>query len=422
MQNRLLPRPSSAKPFLHVMLLALLISWLYSGFFRVYVFPAFSNQLYFIPVVILFIIFVIAFQDNRISNGLKLSFLLLFFVCLLFQFLHFVYGNIETISIFYGIAIYVIPLSIVLVAPLICECIRLEFFKIVIYSIPINALLCVLQTYVPDSRFTPDNEVVQIMTSSGGYARAFGTFSHPTGYAIYLSLALAIVLSMPKSLPSKLISVMLFAILVQTVLSGSRTALAYNCFILLGFLFMKSKNVVGGIKLYSKKKLVLFILLSLSVSFLLFSSTIFALIERIKQASAIEKSGYRLISIFDFGSIYQSMDFWGQGLGSKSSGIARSFGSEWIETPYAANFIEAGLLLGLVFFSIRVLVLAILIRNALPVPEVNKFSILAIALLPCGLFGTVFGQATVSQGFWFVTAICLAGERPTCIARNECCN
>ena len=73
---------ASKSPYLHRLVIGFAITWIYSGFVRVYLFPNLSKIIYFIPILLLFNISLSALQNINISSKNKFKFLSLFFLAL----------------------------------------------------------------------------------------------------------------------------------------------------------------------------------------------------------------------------------------------------------------------------------------------------------------------------------------------------
>lgn len=407
---------ASKSPYLHRLVIGFAITWIYSGFVRVYLFPNLSKIIYFIPILLLFNISLSALKNINISSKNKFKFLSLFFLALVFQILHVAFGELDLIGLIYGLSIYVAPLSFLLTATVLCEYLKYQITKIILISVPINTALSILQTYTSNSRFTPKNDSVQIMTTFDGYARAFGTFSHPTGYAVYLSIAFGIILWNHKNFSAQVLRISISLLLFATLISGSRTSLAYNFFIILIYLLAGKKKLIVRARQISKTRLIIILASSTIIAYFGFRSTIQAFLSRIFEASQNENSGKRLLSTFDMVEIYRNFSLWGKGLGANSYGISSTKGSEWIESPYTANFIEGGVFLGLVFLAIRIFAIFFLGRK-LRINRIDNLDfILSAAILPISIFGAIFGQATVAQGFWFSITLITNGS----LTSNSC--
>ena len=196
------------------------------------------------------------------------------------------------------------------------------------------------------------------MTTDGNVLRAFGTFTHPTGFATFLGVASVIAIYQFKSETNLKRFSQLFQLGLLYLLSGSRTVFINLALIILTLVFLKRKslrnhNRSGGLGLFIGTVITIglaFVLLKFKYSWVLES---FA--NRISKTSAQEDSLSRILNQ-SFGWFkYVRNSLWGQGLGSYSTvsiGFARDR-SAWIEDDLTKNIAEAGTLMGITIIALR---------------------------------------------------------------------
>jgi hypothetical protein len=168
----------------------LLFTWIFLGLIRTYLLPQFANFLYFVPLIFFSLILLHGLIHFKKTKNFGI-FLVAFYLILAFQSIHFLVGNITLITLVYGLFLYAAPLTLILSQSYIqTPNYFFRFNKIVLSCIPINLVLAVLQTVIPNSTFNRSFNDINHLTTSCGTIRAFGTFSSAQGLSIYLLIAL----------------------------------------------------------------------------------------------------------------------------------------------------------------------------------------------------------------------------------------
>jgi hypothetical protein len=283
--------------------------------------------------------------------------------------------------------------------------------KLILFAATPNLLMAVLQTFSANSRFARGIVDESNATTSEGFSRAYGTFTAPAGFAIYLSLLTACIFICAPS-KSRIYRLFLyFQLSALYVLSGSRTVFFSLGVIVVFIALAYGKESASKAFLRVSKYLITILLLYFTVSS--FNLGVFnALVNRFVSASSQENTSGRIFeNVFGFlGYIYQP--FFGSGLGSYAIGnVGYANKSLWIELDLVRNMFELGSILGLVwiflrfslFFSIPIR----FIRNG----DRNS-TVLFGAIAPYLLFGPISGQGTISLGCWLGIVMSISVAKP----------
>ena len=389
----------------------LIISWLYTGFFRIYLFRSLANYLYFLPYAIMILVFTYSIICLR-HQIVNLSLFILLNGCFLtFQVFHVMLSDISIITGIYGYCLYMLPINFLsLTRVLAAVNIKNQFMKLMIFAAIPNLLLVLLQTFIPNSQYSRGIIDENNATTTGGFARAYGTFTAPAGYAIFLSILTVCILILPKS-KNKLYRFILYLELAALyVFSGSRTVF-FSLLVILGFNLASNglkhlgKSFFGILKA-TLGSIILFIIASQILSIGPFN----ALIERVSRARTEENTNERIFeNIFGFTDyIYQP--FFGSGLGSYAIGtVGYENVSQWIELDLIRNIFELGTVFGLLWIAFRFFLFLYL-----PIKFINRADHNSLLLFgstaPYLLFGPIAGQSTISVGCWLVIAIAISNS------------
>ena len=394
---------------------ALLFLWLYSGLLR-NLFPQLNYFLYIFPFILAFLYF-LSSRSTLASVEKFRVFLLLFLIAIFgLQTLHYLLQSIEFKVLFTGLILYGLAPTVIflgynsetysLLQPLI---------RSIEFAIPINLVVVFLQV-IGNLKFFRYSPLTggEAMTTDGGVLRAFGTFTHPAGFATFLSVASVIVINQFKSEANLKRFSRMFELGLLYLLSGSRTVFINLALIILTLVFLKRKSLLnhnrsGGLGLFIGSVITIsfaFVLLKFRYGWVLDS---FA--SRISTASAQENSLNRILNQ-SFGWFkYVGDSLWGHGLGSYSTvsiGFARDR-SAWIEDDLTKNIAEAGTLLGITIIALRwALPFVIHARVKSSQTEAPDFVYLLLAACFSNLVvGALTGQGSVSLQVWICLSVCI---------------
>lgn len=376
-----------------------LLTWIYSGFLRVYFFQDVAQILYFLPYISFFFLVVISYICVPYLIINKATFGLLLALGLIFQSMHLIKGAIEAKTFVVGLLFYVFPFAHFNVINILKNFNVQRYLKILVYSLLPNLFLAGLQTYTPHSRFSQSVTGVQNATTTGGISRAFGTFSSTTGLALYISLVTAILLSRIVILTEIQFGIFIVSLIFLYLLSGSRT-IYFSLFGMLLIFF--SKYFLKSLLKFFIVGTVIILFVKIFVSLLSFFQiqTFQMFFQRVVLAHQSEDTRLRVIdSLFEFRS-YLNGNIGGDGLGSHSiASIGYSSNGGWIENELVRNMVELGPILGIVFVFFRFMFATYLFVSSYR--SKSRFRLLlSAAIAPYFLFGIITGQATISIGVW----------------------
>jgi len=389
---------------MRILMFLLYSSWIYTGFFRIYIFPGAANQLFFLPflIAILISLYILFFLYKSVR--FYPVFLAVNLIGFGFQIVHFYLGDISVTTIFYGYAIYLVPLNILFCSNLLSRTNFLSQFKrTLIRSATPNLILSLLQTLTPNSSYSRGLSEGGQLTSSNGYSRAFGTFTSPAGFSIYLSL-LTVVAIVTFSSKSKSLRLFLgFEIVTLYLVSGSRMVF-FNLLVILIFTFLSSqKRVRFGFRTFVILPLLFLILLQIFVSLKI--GTVVALVNRFSDANSSENTVARIFNNF-FGFLnHLDAPFFGNGMGSHSIGtLGYSNRTNWIEIDAIKNMYELGPFLGICWLGFRYILFIYLLNmknQSTSKAHLVLFSSIAVTLLS----GQISSQGTVTFGCWLMVLV-----------------
>lgn len=388
------------------------LDFIFSGIVRGLLPGIISNVLYFARGVVVVILFLLFLNSGKVLNSFSRFFVFLAFLLFGFQLVLLINSELNLINFFYGLYLYVIPLIGVAMSETIdLRLILLNYFLILRIALPINFLVCVLQTVF---NFAPlySAGFGTGLYSSNGIQRATGTFSSSVGFSLFLSLSLIILIGLQlldlKVVPIHMWLIILFLVLV----SGSRTTIFNVGYLLVLTYFMK------GIKLhvYSKRifsRVFWGLLLLFSVTFPLVSSVYYAGLYRFTSANEIDPPISRLL--FQLSLENHEFRLFGEGLGTRALGSVnnsdrRILFAEWIEFDNARILVEAGVIfLVLIWFAKILFVFNVInARTKLSRGERTFLNVGLVGLMPYLLFAQIFGQATLSGGVFLLMYLLLS--------------
>lgn len=397
---------------------ALLFSWIYIGIFRMYLLPQYSNQLYFVSYAILVWQTFYFITYLRASSG---SFPIMFavnFFGFVFQILHTIYGNTSILTCIYGYCLYILPINLIFMASVLKESGYFDkFVRAIVFSAFPNLILCILQTSLPNSSFARGFSETHVVTSSQGYARAFGTFTSPAGFSVYLGVLTAITLCFYKPRSRMRVGLLYGAVSLLYLFSGSRQVY-FNLAIILVVYFASSKK---GFLVPLLKSFIPLIALGVLSVFLIRRfgvGTFDALLERFSQAGRSENTLDRINGIlFGFFSNLNT-DLFGSGMGSRSIGTTGYTNtSQWIENDTSKSIFELGPFFGLAWIGIRYGLFLFFVTQFL-IKRLQGPSVLFAAVGFVLIAGQISSQSTISLGCWLVIQLLfLLNRRPVLTSR-----
>jgi len=389
----------------------LIISWLYTGFLRIYIFRSLANYLYFLPYAIMILLFIYSIICLR-HQMVNLSLFILLNVCFLtFQVFHIMLSDISIVTGIYGYCLYMLPINFLSLTRLLAEVnVKDQFMKFMMFAATPNLLLALLQTYVPNSQYSRGIIDENNATTTGGFSRAYGTFTAPAGYAIFLSVLTVCILILPKSKSNLYTFVLYLELAALYVFSGSRTVF-FSLLVILGFNLVSNSLKHLGKSFFGIVKATLgSIFLFVVATQLLAIGPFIALLERVSRARTEESTSGRIFeNIFGFMDyIYQP--FFGSGLGSYAIGtVGYENVSQWIELDLIRNIFELGTVFGLLWILFRFFLFLYLPIKFIIRADQNSL-LLFSSTAPYLLFGPIAGQSTISVGCWLVIAIAISSS------------
>jgi hypothetical protein len=344
-------------------------------------------------------------------------FLFLFLIEIsIFQALHYLGQSIEFKVLLTGLILYGLAPTIIflgynsepgeLLQPLI---------RSIGFAIPINLVVVFLQV-IGNFKFFRYSPLTggEAMTTDGSVLRAFGTFTHPAGFATFLSVASVIAICQFRSETNLKRFSQLFQLGLLYLLSGSRTVFINLALVILTFVFLKRKSLLNHTR---SSGLGLFVGIVITIGFafivlkLKFSWVLESFAYRIRTASAQENSLDRILNQSLGWFKYLGDSLWGDGLGSYSTvsiGFAKDR-SAWIENDLTKNIAEAGTLLGVTIIALRWALPFIVharVRNS-RIKERDYVYLLLAACFSNLVVGALTGQGSVSLQVWICLSVCL---------------
>jgi len=379
----------------------LILHLFFSGFLRIYLLPQYSNIIYIIPMLIYIPLIVnTIFQADK-----KLDFfvLLYIFATTVFQLFHYISNDISFIQVVYGLFLYSFPAVLVTYSTSkLAPTIFVYFRKVLCFAIYPNLVFSILQTYVPGSVFVKSTSATDQLTSYGGIARAFGTFSAPVGFSFFLAFGIATLLAYDYIYLSKYGKMHLFFLLLQIPISGSRTAIFQTSIVIFAYFlitFLKKRLTVRDVRF------MFFFIFAFSLGVVLFKSQFAALVMRFNSASVTENTSNRIISSITSFTQNGGSKIFGDGLGFYANASSLTNNNFiWIENDLQRNFLEFGQIFGTFFVAARfVLSLAMLLYSFFTSKTGGRQALIFwSALFPLTTFGQFFGQGTLSLAGWLI--------------------
>jgi hypothetical protein len=320
-------------------------------------------------------------------------------------------SDISIVTGIYGYCLYMLPINFLSLTRLLAEVnVKDQFMKLMMFAATPNLLLALLQTFVPNSQYSRGIIDENNATTTGGFSRAYGTFTAPAGYAIFLSVLTVCILILPKSKSNLYTFVLYLELAALYVFSGSRTVF-FSLLVILGFNLVSNGLKHLGKSFFGIVKATLgSIFLFVVATQLLAIGPFIALLERVSRARTEESTSGRIFeNIFGFMDyIYQP--FFGSGLGSYAIGtVGYENVSQWIELDLIRNIFELGTVFGLLWILFRFFLFLYL-----PIKFINRADqnslLLFSSTAPYLLFGPIAGQSTISVGCWLVIAIAISSS------------
>ena len=301
-----------------------------------------------------------------------------------------------------GIRSYLVPASL----PVIVYCIRTTQTrtladKAILWWVVPTSLIALAQAVSPQQSFVNrvGADAYQDLLTSGDTVRATGTFTAPAGLAVYVPLALAVLLSRSRTWNAKaipdvaLFSLLLTALLIVVAIGGSRFLLIGIVVVLVAYLFLCWDTDLWPWKGY----LVAGILVTLVIASSYLSEVISNFEERISEANSNEDSGARILDSTNYFMQTASTTLLGDGPGTHSTAaVQASGGLGWVENDLPRTTQELGAFGVVINLTRQSLILAFLALGLLRRDVLVV--LLSAALLPSLLSGQVFAQPSV-QGF-----------------------
>ena len=389
----------------------LIISWLYTGFLRIYIFRSLANYLYFLPYAIMILIFIYSIIRLRHQIINPSLFILLNGCFLTFQVFHVLLSDLSIVTGIFGYCLYMLPVNFLSLTQILARVnSKDQLMKLMIFAASPNLLMALLQTFVPNSQYSRGIINENNATTTGGFSRAYGTFTSPAGYAIFLSILTVCVLILAKSKNNLLKLFLYLELAALYILSGSRTVF-FSLFVILIFNFISN-----GLKQLDRRLLGILkatlgsIFLFITATQLLPIGPFNAFLERVSRARTEENTSGRILeNIFGFTDyIYQP--FFGSGLGSYAIGtVGYENVSKWIELYLIRYITELCTVFGLLWIAFRFFLFLYLPIKFIRSAKRNSL-LLFSAAAPYLLFGPIAGQSTISVGCWLVIAVAISSS------------
>jgi hypothetical protein len=398
------------KNFAQILTVAIISSWLYAGFIRLYVLPNYANFLYFLGPFFCLLLGAHSLLLKNSQRSFTVIIALTFYFVLLFQSIHVLKGELDLKILVYGLVLYQLPFFLLSQLPNLQQLNSKPLIeKIIVSSVIPNFVLSLLQSAIPNSSFVPELGASNHLEIANGHVRAFGTFSSTTGFSYYVILLIAVYWYTAHNYRPVLQGAIWLQITGLVVMSGSRTVLFGIIILIL------SRMILGhGSNLEKKRsffKIGLFLAISLVSIITFFDSLLSSFQARINLASQQEDT---LGRIFDtlFGFL-ENIDtsLLGTGLGSVSTGaFGYSSDLRWIENDFPRILVECGSILGVLIILARWLLLVLLIHSQKRYfgKHREQRALLIGVLAPLIGYGQFMGQGSLSLGGWItLLLICL---------------
>lgn len=394
---------------------AVLFLWLYSGILR-NLLPQFNYIFYILPFLIAFFYFLSGRSRLESAKRFRIILFLILLAIFFFQTVHFLFQSFELKVLFTGLILYALAPTIIFLGynseP---QSLLHPLIRSIEIAIPINLLLSFLQVIVNMQffRYSPLTGG-EAMTTDGKVLRAFGTFTHPTGFATFLAVASVIAVYQFESDTNLKRFSKLFQLGLLYLMSGSRTVFINLALIILTFVFLRRRslrthNSAGAFRLFIGT------VITFGLAFILllyrFSWVLESFATRISSASAQENSLNRILNQTFGWFKYIGESLWGKGLGSYSTvsiGFARDR-SAWIEDDLTKNIAEAGTLVGIALIALR-WALPFVVHSRVKNSHSEVQDLVYLLLAACFsnlMIGALTGQGSVSLQVWICLSVCI---------------
>lgn len=383
----------------------LLISWTYLGFIRLYLLPGYAKYLFFIPSVLCLFIGILSLSLRESDTFYRTVIFLYFAIVVVFQSFHVILLNLDIKIAIYGISLYQLPFFILAVSPLLANKSFLESLaKILYYSIFPNLILCILQTYSAKSTFVRStNDFGQLGTTSG-FTRAYGTFSSTTGFSLYILIIFSFAMASNSYLFSKFRNLATSLTLIMMLISGSRT-IVFSVLQVIIFVFL-IRNTTFNRKTRIKSNQIITLVITVLITVIFFGNTLSAFLNRFLEASQQENTIKRIVNQATGQESFSIINIFGSGLASRCVGtFDYNIFAGWIESEIPRILTESGIILGVLLILLRYFILFNLIKMVRrKIIGQSKLSIYLVSVItPYLIYGSVFGQGTISVG----TLLCI---------------
>ncbi len=423
------------KELLSWILIGIYVLLLTEGILRKWIFPGYGRALFFIRDPFVIWAYWLGIRLNLWSrpHPFYLAGLSLGVIGLILALYESFFGEISPIIIFYGLRNYFlyIPLPFLMERVLSKEQLDKVAKWTLLFSIPV-APLCFLQSISPgdspiNAGFAQDPELAyQNLGVYGEISRAHGTFTQAGGQALFIASCLSFFIYLlfknknQKFLQGYLTWIVGCAVLVNILVSGSRTAF-FMCFIvLIGSLIAGLKSGLNRQSFNFIITLIIMIIVGSFLSLTIFSNVIEAMVERWTGAAEyeggflmLERIAGDLVRFFD---VLDKVPLLGSGLGTAGNAFTILQGEQslYVEDDWSRHIYELGPLFGLIFLIYRlslVIYLGLrcwkataLLKNPLPL-------ILYFFVSPILFNGQITGQGTTNGYGWIFTGFCLVASR-----------
>ncbi|MSY84569.1 MAG: hypothetical protein F2693_07580 [Actinobacteria bacterium] len=293
--------------------------------------------------------------------------------------------------------------------------------RLIVWSLPVQAVLCVLQATTPVySRWNAVGDSQVSLITSDGVARASGTFVAPIGLTAYVAVSgAALVILAWQREPGRFRTVVgTISWVMVLATGGSRgavlTAAVLMVFVATGVVLNGSIRSLGKFFAAAVCAGAAFVAIKLA-----FSSVLDAFGERFESASQSEDTLARIIrAMFGYVEQVRSMTLLGDGAATHSlAGKAAGSPYAWVENELDRLVVELGLLGFLIVVARQLICLTLLVHIVAQTrlrKDVGVWAAFA-ALLPMIFYGGVFAPSTLS-GSAVVSAVLLLHQ--VCAAKN----
>lgn len=285
--------------------------------------------------------------------------------------------------------------------------------KFVLLALLLMGPLVVLQHFSsPGARINSevDVDVSEVFTVVYGVVRTTGTFSFTVGFVTFLALCTPLVFlvleAKKRNLRQRLIALFLLgAFAVQSIVSGSRTAIIFSGAMMTVYLIGSIFLAPGKRKVFALVAMILIVLI-LGLSLYVFQGAVEATQERFETAAEAEDVIHRIASFFIGESyIYDRFTWLGYGIGFGSNLAAYVTAGEksftLAETETGRLLLEGGLL-GYLFMALKTFVVVVTITKSIfqAIRTRSMFPVLVWSTISLALFSwSYIGQLSINALF-----------------------